>query len=149
MACNSRFILAAAVAWFMVVCFVKVRRNGRYQVRFEALANALRFKPKYLTPNHRGGKLFFCFFRLNILGAASVVPPGGGDFWEAAKLLCFNHFHEPARSAGVPPAGSPSVSRGVGTGGETPPEPAAGDGHYGGAGSRSQSASEFEVRRFA
>jgi 5-methyltetrahydrofolate--homocysteine methyltransferase len=35
--------------------------------------------------------------------------------------------HEP-RSAGVPPAGSPSVPLGEGTGGETPPEPAAGDG---------------------
>jgi hypothetical protein len=35
--------------------------------------------------------------------------------------------HEP-RTAGVPPAGSPSVSLGVGTGGETPPEPAAEDG---------------------
>jgi len=32
------------------------------------------------------------------------------------------------RGAGVPPAGSPSVSLGVGTGGETPPEPAAEDG---------------------
>ncbi len=32
------------------------------------------------------------------------------------------------RSAGVPPAGSPSVSLGGATGGETPPEPAAGDG---------------------
>jgi hypothetical protein len=36
-------------------------------------------------------------------------------------------FHEP-RSAGVSPAGSPSVSLGVGAGGETPPEPAAEDG---------------------
>ena len=35
--------------------------------------------------------------------------------------------HEP-RSAGVPPAGSPSVSHGVGNGGETPPEPAAEEG---------------------
>ncbi len=33
------------------------------------------------------------------------------------------------RSAGVPPAGSPGVPPGEGTGGETPPEPAAGDGH--------------------
>jgi len=32
------------------------------------------------------------------------------------------------RGAGVPPAGSPSVSLGVGTGGEPPPEPAAEDG---------------------
>ncbi len=34
----------------------------------------------------------------------------------------------PPRSAGVPPAGSPGVSPGDGTGGETPPEPAAADG---------------------
>jgi len=36
--------------------------------------------------------------------------------------------HHESRSAGVPPAGSPSVLLGGGTGGETPPEPAAGDG---------------------
>jgi len=36
--------------------------------------------------------------------------------------------HPEPRSAGVPPAGAPSVSLGGGTGGEAPPEPAAGDG---------------------
>jgi len=39
----------------------------------------------------------------------------------------FGAFYEP-RTAGVSPAGSPSASLGVGTGGETPPEPAAEDG---------------------
>ncbi len=38
------------------------------------------------------------------------------------------YLNEVRRGAGVSPAGSPGVSPGVGTGGETPPQPAAGDG---------------------
>lgn len=120
--CNSGFIMLSGLNQSLV------RRSGKPMLYLATMLATGLYSIHCLIPPHPGAMAAVSLIKPNIgelilLGLGIALPTAAAGFaW--ARFACRN---EP-RSAGGLPAGSPSVSLAVETGGETPPEPAAEDG---------------------